>query len=149
MLLDKIFHFAPYFRVINYVFSSINTDNIILLFHITLFYIFALSPLIEDVYLKKLLLIIIIFICIQFITKYGKCGIINIERIFTKEKFKEGFFYRLIKPVICYKKNAIYQDYFYLIIIYIIILYYQLLNAGTGINIFQDFIEIYKNIKKK
>jgi hypothetical protein len=108
----------------------------------------ALSPLITDCYLKKLILIFMIFLCIQYITKYGKCGLINFERFFLKEKFKEGFIYRLIKPIICYKKNIIYKNYFILILIYMIILYIQLDNAGHNINIFNDLKIFYTDLKK-
>ena len=64
------------------------SDDIILLCHIILYYSLALSPLITDCYLKKINLILVMFLCIQFVTKYGKCGLINIERFFLKEKFK-------------------------------------------------------------
>jgi hypothetical protein len=124
------------------------SDDIILFFHIVLFYVLALSPLIKDCYLKKIILILIIFLCIQYVTKYGKCGLINIERFFLKEKFKQGFIYRLIKPIVCYKQNIIYKNYFKLIIIYMLVLYIQLENAGCNLDIFQDFKQIYNNIKK-
>ena len=114
------------------------SDNIILMFHIILFYIMALSPLITDVYFKKVILILMIFLCIQYITKYGKCGLINLEMFFLKEKFREGFIYRLIKPIICYKKNIIYKNYFILIIIYMIVLYTQLYNSGHNLNLFNS-----------
>ena len=124
------------------------SDDIILFSHIILFYTLALSPLITDCYLKKIILILIMFLCIQYVTKYGKCGLINIERFFLKEKFKQGFIYRLIKPVVCYKQNIIYKNYFKLIIIYMLVLYLQLEKAGCNLNIFQDFKQIYNNFKK-
>lgn len=114
------------------------SDDIILFFHITLFYLLALSILIKDCYLKKIIIILIMFLCLQYTSKYGKCGLINIERFFLKEKFKEGFIYRLIKPIICYKKNIIYKKYFILIIIYLTILFVQLDKAGHNLNIFED-----------
>ena len=120
------------------------SNDIILFFHIALFYIIALGPVITDCYLKKVILIFIMFLCLQYVTKYGKCGLINIERFFLKEKFKEGFVYRLIKPIVCYKQNIIYKHYFPLIIIYMIILYVQLEKAGCNLNIFEDFKQIYK-----
>lgn len=124
------------------------SDDIILFCHIILFYTLALSPLITDCYLKKIILVLIIFLCIQYITKYGKCGIINIEKIFLGEKFKEGFFYRLIKPIICYKQNIIYKNYFNLIIIYILVLYIQLQKEGCDLNFFYDFKKMYYDIKR-
>jgi hypothetical protein len=124
------------------------SDDIILFCHIVLFYTFALSPLVTDYYLKKIILILIMFFCIQYVTKYGKCGIINIEKFFLKEKFKEGFMYRLIKPIICYKKNIVYKNYFMLIIIYMLVLYIQLEKANCNLNIFKDLSNMYQDIKK-
>jgi hypothetical protein len=124
------------------------SDDIILICHIILFYSLALSPLITDCYLKKINLILIMFLCIQYVTKYGKCGLINIERFFLKKNFKQGFVYRLVKPVVCYKQNIIYKNYFKLIIIYMLVLYLQLEQAGCNLNIFEDFKDIYNSIKK-
>jgi hypothetical protein len=129
------------------------SDDIILLFHIILFYIFALSPLITDCYIKKIILILMMFLSLQYVSKYGKCGLINIERfviekVLEKKNFKEGFVYRLIKPLICYKQNIIYKNYFSLIIIYMVILYIQLEKAGCDLNIFKDFQKIYQDIRK-
>jgi len=109
------------------------SNDIILFSHIILFYIIALSPLIKDCYLKKIILVVIVFLFFQYILKYGKCGIINIERLFLKEKFKEGFFYRLIKPIISYKQNIIYKNYFILIIVYILILFVQLKKTNCSL----------------
>ena len=124
------------------------SNDIILIIHIILFYIIALTPLINDCYVKKMVLIFVIFLCIQYVSKYGKCGLINIERLFLKEKFKEGFVYRLIKPIVCYKQNIIYKNYFPVIIIYMIILYIQLEKAGCNLNIFEDFKNIYREFRK-
>lgn len=130
------------------MFNIMISNDIILFCHIALFYTLALSPLITDCYIKKIILILIMFLCVQYVAKYGKCGIINIEKFFLKEKFKQGFFYRLIKPVICYKQNIIYKNYFNIIIIYMLILYIQLEKAGCNLNIFEDFKNLYQNIKK-
>jgi hypothetical protein len=124
------------------------SNDIILFSHIVLFYTLALSPLITDCYFKKIILILIIFLCIQYVTKYGKCGLINIERFFLKENFKNGFVYRLIKPIICYKQNIVYKNYFKLIIIYMLVLYIQLEKAGCNLNIFEDLKKMYNDIKK-
>ena len=129
------------------------SDDIILLFHIMLFYVFALSPLITDCYIKKLILVLMMFLSLQYVSKYGKCGLINIERfliekVLKKKNFKEGFIYRLIKPLVCYKQNVIYKNSFSLIIVYMVILYIQLEKAGCDLNIFEDFKKIYQDIRK-
>jgi len=109
------------------------SDDIVLLLHIILFYGIAISPLIDNCHYKRLVLVLILFFTFQHITRYGKCGFINMERFFLKEKFKEGFLFRLIKPVICYKRNIIYKQYFGLVIIYIMILYIQLQKTKCGL----------------
>ena len=124
------------------------SNNIIIILHSILLYTIAISPFINDLHLKKLILIFLIFLCIQFLTNYGKCGLINIERFFLKEKFKEGFCYRLIKPIISYKHNIFYKEYFGIILIYILILYIQLNKAGMNLNIINDYKMIYNNIMK-
>ena len=102
-------------------------NTIIDTIHIILIITVLLSPLLKSSLIKELVLILLVFISIHYITKYGKCGLINIERYFLGENFKNGIVYRLIKPVISYKNNIFYEKFFWLIIIYIVILYYQLI----------------------
>lgn len=125
------------------------SDYIILLLHIIIFYFFALSPVIDNCRIKFISLILITFFTLQLSTKYGKCGLINIEKYFLKEKFKNGFVFRLIKPLICYKKNAIYKHYFLIMLIYILVLYIQIKNANCEFNIFNEIHEIYQYYLKK
>jgi len=123
------------------------SDNIITILHIVLLFVIAISPFINDLHLKKLILIFLIFLCIQFLTNYGKCGIINIERFFLKENFKKGFCYRLIKPVISHKHNIFYKEYFEIILIYILVLWIQLDQAGMDLNIINDYRKIFNDLK--
>ena len=125
------------------------SDYIILLLHIIIFYFLALSPVIDDCRIKFISLILIAFITVQLLTKYGKCGLINIEKYFLKEKFKNGFVFRLIKPIICYKKNVIYKHYFLVMLIYILVLYIQVKNANCEFNVFNDIYKIYEYYLKK
>jgi len=125
------------------------SDNIIIIFHSILLYTIAISPFINDLHLKKMILIFLIFLCLQFLSNYGKCGIINIERFFLKENFKKGFCYRLIKPVISHKHNIFYKEYFGIVLIYILILWIQLDQAGMDLNIINDYKRIYYDIRKK
>jgi hypothetical protein len=125
------------------------SDNVILLCHIMLFYTIIVSPFINDYALKKIIIILLIFFTGQWLSNYGKCGLINIEKYFLKDNFKNGFVYRLIKPVICYKKNIFYRTYFEIVLIYIFILYYQLTKAGYDLNFINDLKEAYEIIIKK
>jgi hypothetical protein len=98
---------------------------IISFLHIIFYIGLVISPFINNYKYKTISYVIITFILAHFITRNGKCGIISIERFFLKDNFKEGFFYKLIKPIICYKINPIY-NYYFIYIIYFLILYYQL-----------------------
>jgi hypothetical protein len=101
-------------------------DLIIFILQFSLFYGILVSPIVDDIQLKKIALILLGFIVLHFITKYGKCGFISIERYFLKDKFRDGFLFKLIKPVISYKNNMFYHYFFHLMIIYLIVLYFQL-----------------------
>lgn len=120
-------------------------ESIIFSLHFVLYFILILSPFIEDCGIKLNSFIIITFITLHFITKYGKCGIINFERFFLKENFKNGFFYKLIKPVISHKNNIFYDKFFYLHFIYIFILFIQIYQNNC-VGIFYN--ELMKVIKR-
>ncbi len=120
-------------------------DYIIKTLHL-LFYLFiALSPFIDDCALKLNVLVILLFILFHFSSKYGKCGIINIERFFLGETFKQGFFYNLIKPVIDYRKNIFAVKLYYLLVIYLIIISLQVYQENCISNVYKNFIQ---NINK-
>jgi hypothetical protein len=104
----------------------LHNNEIINTIHIILVVIIAFTPIVKSCLLKELVLILLIFVSIHYITRYGKCGLINIERYFLGDNFKNGIVYRLIKPVISYKNNFFYKNLFWLIIIYIFIIYFQL-----------------------
>lgn len=122
------------------------SNNIILLLHIIFFYAIATSPFNNDYTFKKIILILLLFFCAQWMSEYGKCGLINIEKYFLKDKFKTGVVYRLVKPVICYKMNIFYKNYFEIILIYIFILYVQLIEGGYDLNLFSDVKKAYEMI---
>lgn len=101
-------------------------EKIINYLHLILLIFLMTSPFINDCGLKINAFIMVTFIIFHFITKYGKCGIINIERFFLKENFKQGFCYKLIKPVINYKNNVFYDKLFNMLVLYSIILFIQI-----------------------
>jgi hypothetical protein len=126
-------------------------DNIITIIHIIFFYAIAFSPLYKNIEYKKLILIILIFLVIHFLMKYGKCGLINLENYIRGDDIHNGYLFKLIKPVICYKRNIFYK-YFFIILIYIFILYYQIRESGSNMNLILEFrdivLELYKKYKK-
>ena len=124
-------------------------QKIINILHLILFCILFISPFINDCAIKLNSIIILVFISVHFITKYGKCGIINCERFFLKENFKDGFFFKLIKPVISYKNNIFYEKFFNIIILYIIILMIQVYEGKCIPQIINDISSLFKGVNIK
>lgn len=125
------------------------SNHLISLIHIIIFYGLAFSIFINQCDYKRFCFFILCFLFLQYISKYGKCGIINIERFFLKENFKSGFFYRLIKPVICYKINPMGTKYFWILILYIGILLWQLKKMNCSLNILHLYRDLYIELKNK
>ena len=88
----------------------------------------VLSVFVNSNQYKKISLTLLVFILIQYITNYGKCGLTELEYVLKGEKYQEGFIYRLVKPVITLPEQYVNNFYFFLHIIWIIILYRQLEN---------------------
>ena len=122
-------------------------QQIINYLHLFLLICLMISPFVDDCGLKMNAFILITFIILHFITKYGKCGIINIEKFFLKDDFKNGFFYNLIKPVISYKNNIFYDNLFDLVILYAIILFIQIYNKNCIQLIYNEFNIIFDKLK--
>ncbi len=94
--------------------------EIINFLHMTLIIGLLLSVIIPNKEYKILCLTFLLFIILQFIFNQGKCGLTQIEYMFKKDKYEEGFIYRLVTPVItipeCY-----FNKYLYLIHIILIL----------------------------
>ena len=71
-----------------------------------------------------------IFIFAQWITNYGKCGLTELEYMFKGEKYKEGFIYRIVKPIISVPETY-FDNYLYLVhITWTLILALQLMKPN-------------------
>ena len=70
--------------------------------------------------------ILLIFLLAQYLTGYQRCGLTEFEYLLKKENYKEGFLYRLIKPVITIPETYFDNYLIILHIIWILILGYQL-----------------------
>jgi len=101
-------------------------NHIIILLHIIIFYLLLISPFINNLEYKYYAFAFLSFLFFQFVFKYGKCGFINLERLFLKDNFKNGILYRFIKPMICYKINPFGNKYFPFLVMYIVILFNQI-----------------------
>lgn len=101
--------------------------KIIQLIHLAIVIAVISSVFVPNYQLKKYSFTFLIFIFIQWITNYGKCGLTELEYILKGEKYKEGFIYRIIKPIITIPEKY-FTNYLYLVhIIWIIILALQLI----------------------
>jgi hypothetical protein len=87
-----------------------------------------ISVFINNYQNKKLVLSVLILILIQFMTNYGRCGLTEIEYLFKREKYKEGFIYRIVKPIITIPEDYFYKYIHILHILWIIILWNQINN---------------------
>jgi len=123
-------------------------EYIIKTLHLLFYVLIALSPFINNCEIKINTCIILLFLLFHFTTKYGKCGIINIERFFLKENYKKGFCYNLIKPVIDYRKNIFFDKLYHLIIIYILILSIQIYQNNCINIIYENFVKIKNRFYK-
>ena len=94
--------------------------------HLLLIGSLASSIFIPNIQFKILCVTLLVFMLFHYITNYGKCGLTQLEYLFMGEKYKEGFLYRLIKPVITIPEEYFNKYFFYIHIIYIIILIYQI-----------------------
>lgn len=103
-----------------------NLQNIIQLLHIILIITIISSVFINNIEIKKFILAILILLLFQYITNYGRCGLTEIEYMVLGEKYKEGFIYRLIKPVINVSEKYVEYNIIILHIIWMFILYFQL-----------------------
>ena len=100
--------------------------KIINLLHTILVIFLCISIFIDNYQIKKTALILLLFLFLQYITNYGKCGLTELEYLFKGEKYKEGFIYRLINPVITIPETYFNKYYYLFHITLIIILWVQL-----------------------
>jgi hypothetical protein len=101
-------------------------NKIIQLLHLLLIIGIISSIFINDINVKNIFFTLLIFLFMQYITNYGKCGLTELEYIIKGEKYQEGFLYRLIKPIIVIPEKYFNKYIYILHIIWIIILAYQL-----------------------
>lgn len=106
--------------------------KIIQLLHLLLVLGVGISIFIPNEQLKKLSFTLLIFLFLQYITNYGKCGLTELEYMFKGEKYQEGFIYRIVKPVITVPEKYFDQQMYLIHAVWVLILAYQL-------NMFKNF----------
>lgn len=98
--------------------------------HLAIVFAVIASVFIRSCYVKQLALAFLIFLLFQYILGYESCGLTKIEYVLLgEEKYKQGFMYRLINPIIKVPESYFDSALFYAHIFWIIILSYQIFNA--------------------
>ena len=100
--------------------------KLIQLLHLILVLGVSASVFIPNNQLKKLSFTLLIFLFLQYLTNYGKCGLTELEYVFKGEKYQEGFIYKLVKPIITVPEKYFDQQLYFLHTIWVLILGYQL-----------------------
>lgn len=100
--------------------------NIIQYIHVIIIFIIILSIFYNNIKLKEIVLSILILLMIKYLTGYDRCGLTEIEYLLKGEKYKEGFIYRIIKPILTIPEQYFENYLFILHSLYIIILITQL-----------------------
>jgi hypothetical protein len=85
-------------------------------------------------------LLMLVFLLLHYITNNSMCLLTELEYYFKKEKYKEGFLYRLIKPVLTTPEEYVNKYLYLLHISWIIILFVQLKNANYFTTFYSYFI---------
>jgi len=108
--------------------------NIIKIIHLIIVLAIISAPFINNYKLKETIYIFLIYLLLQYISGYERCGLTEIEYLLMGKKYEEGFMYRLIKPII--KIPESYFDKYKIIIhlIYIYVLHNQLNSMKNKIN---------------
>lgn len=100
--------------------------KIIQLLHLILITTIFSSVFIPEKEIKKLSFTMLLFIFAQYITNYGKCGLTELEYALKGEKCKKGFIYRLVKPIITVPEEYFEKNLYWIHVLWILILGYQL-----------------------
>lgn len=87
--------------------------KIIQIIHFIMVVLVVSSVFIPSYQLKKYSLTFLIFIFLQWITKHGKCGLTELEYMIKGKKYKDGFIYRIVNPIITVPEKY-FENYLYL-----------------------------------
>ncbi len=101
-------------------------SNIIWILHLLLVLCIFLSVIVNDKLIKIFSVAFLFYLLLQYMTGYEKCGLTELEYYVKGERYKEGFLYRLIKPVIRVPEKYFYEKLYLVHLLWILILLYQL-----------------------
>jgi len=108
--------------------------DIIKLVHLIIVICVIASVFVPNCKFKQYALVLLIFLLVQYILGFEKCGLTQLEYyILGKEKYQQGFMYRLINPVIRVPENYFNNGLLYFHIIWIAVLIYQMHYSGCSL----------------
>lgn len=107
---------------------AMNNINIIIkLLHLVIIVAIIISVFIQSCNFKKLVLTFLIFLFLQYMFGYEKCGLTELEYwIIGEGNHKQGFIYRIINPIIKIPEKYINNGLAYVHILWICILLWQI-----------------------
>jgi hypothetical protein len=100
--------------------------NIIQSIHLIIVIIIMISIFIPNRWFKQFILSLLILLLIKYVSGYEKCGLTELEYLIKGEKYKEGFLYRIIKPIITIPETYFKNFLFVIHCVYIVILFKQI-----------------------
>ena len=102
--------------------------NIIKFIHLIIVLIVIISPFVNNLFIKRYVLIFLVYLIFQYLSGYERCGFTELEYLLMGEEYQQGFLYRIINPLIKIPENYFDKWLFLFHILYIIILSKSLLN---------------------
>lgn len=103
---------------------------LIQIIHFIIVILVVLSIFVDNCLWKQLALTLLLFLLVQHMLGYEKCGLTEIEHhLLGNDKYQEGFLYRLINPMIKIREKSFYKGKVYIHILYVLILVYQIRNC--------------------
>jgi hypothetical protein len=82
----------------------------------------GIAPFIRNEGYRKIICIFLIYLFIQYITGYERCGLTILEYMVLGKKYESGFLYRLINPMIKLPENYFNNSLVGIHLLYIYIL---------------------------
>jgi hypothetical protein len=99
--------------------------KLIRLLHFLIILTVILSPFLNKIEIKKNVLIFLIYLKLQHITGYKKCGLTDLEDKITGNKKEIGFIYSILNPYFNLDQTEFYKKQEYIHYFLILILTYQ------------------------
>lgn len=101
--------------------------TIIRIIHLLIVIFIVAAVFIPNCFVKEIGLTILLFLLLQYLLGFEKCGLTDLEYLLLGEDhYQEGFIYRIINPMIKVPEKYFYNGLFYLHILWILILGYQI-----------------------